>query len=92
MMDREEAIRRVVAERDMLFALLVRISKETVCIQRPSISTTNMPKAQTIYCFAADPDIHGRIQDICIRDALNMLPTPTQIPEQQSADVAYDHG
>lgn len=85
--DREEAIRRIVVERDELFALLTRICRETVCLQAPSKATNNEPSKQRIYCFAADPDIHGKIQSLCLHEALGMLPVPTPLPPN-----AEDHG
>jgi hypothetical protein len=82
MNDREDAIRRIVIERDELFALLTRIVRETVCIQAPSNATNNEPIKQHIYSFAADPDIHGKLQSLSLHDALNMLPTPTPLPDK----------
>jgi hypothetical protein len=86
--DREEAIRRIVVERDELFALLTRICRETVCLQAPSNATNNEPSKQRIYCFAADPYIHGKIQSLCLHDALRMLPVPTPLPPNAQADRA----
>jgi hypothetical protein len=81
MSDREEAIRRIISERDWLFDLLTRISRETVCLQAPNNFTNNEPIKQYIYCFAADPDIHGHIQSLCLHDAFNKLPIPTKLPD-----------
>lgn len=78
--DREEAIRKIVSERDDLYAILVRISRETTCLQAPSQGTNVLPIKQHIYCFTTDEETHGRIKSLSLLDALRMLPFPTSLP------------
>lgn len=77
---REEAITKIVAERDFLYDLLLRLAKATVCLQGPHVSTTTVPSRQPIYCFAVTDDDHRRIQDFLLHHALGRAPTPTALP------------
>ena len=84
-MEREEAIRRIVEERDHLFALLSRIVRETVCLQARSMETNLDGPRQGIFYFFADPSIDGQLKDLSLRDALHRMPTPTPLPPMPNA-------
>lgn len=66
-----ESVRRIIAERDMCWDLLVRIAKAG--IQQPN-NTNNEPIKQTI---AVDEGDHRKLQDLALHIALGRDPTPT---------------
>jgi hypothetical protein len=83
---REEAIRRIVVERDFLYSILTRIVAETHLLQDEGSATSPMPLKQRIYMFTVNAEDHHKIQDLLMRHTLGRMPTMTPLPPKAPVD------
>jgi hypothetical protein len=79
-LDREEAIKRIVAERDYVYGLLGRMLESMTTLQRPPTSTSTQPHCPYSFAFSTNDEDGRRLEDLMLHYALRRMPTPTPLP------------